>query len=172
MKFATAALLAFGVAANDRIEVFHPSNYKNLMSTLIDGLVHKKFQKTDLGATGIVTWAQCSDDVGVFVFDESATSTDPSPVVKGSDVKLNLGGQVSDTMIVTNIHVHVLWNGSNLYDQDLKQNNTYDSTYKYTVGWNVPSYAPSGHYDVTMTGTGSSEGTDGTVLCVNAQFDL
>ena len=121
MKFATAALLALGVVADDRIDVFHPSNYKNLMSSLIDGVVHKKFnQDANLGATGIVTWKQCADQAGVFVFDKSATNTVPNPVTKGKDVKLNLAGSVSDTMTVTNIHVHVLWNGSNLYDQDLK----------------------------------------------------
>ena len=57
MKFATAALFALGVAADDRIDVFHPSNYKNLMSTLIDGIAHKKFNNnTNLETAGVVTW--------------------------------------------------------------------------------------------------------------------
>ena len=45
----------------------------------------------------------------------------------------------------------------------------YDSTYQYSAGWDVPSYAPSGHYDVKITGLDPSKKTD---LCVNASFDL
>ena len=115
MKFAAAALLALGVAADDRINVFNSSNklYKNLMKSLVDDAVHKK---ASLGATGVVTWKQCADQSGVFMFDKSSTNTVPNPVTKGKDVKLNLAGTVSSTMSVNNIHVHVNWNGSSLYD--------------------------------------------------------
>ena len=79
---------------------------------------------------------------------------------------------MQDEIEVTNIHVHVDWNGATLYDQDLKQDNKYDSSYAYTVSWLVPSFAPSGLYDVTLTGTGNYSGDNGKVLCVNAKMTL
>ena len=110
--------------------------------------------------------------MGVFAFDESSTTYNPNPIVKSSTLKLNLAGNVSDEIEVTNVHVHVDWNGSTLYDEDHKQDNKYDSSYAYTISWDVPAYAPSGHYDITITGTGNSEGSSGKVMCVNAQMDL
>ena len=168
-KFSQIALVLGAVSAHDKIDVFGIHNFKNLAQTLIRSS-HLKSDK--VAATGVVTWTQCADQAGDFQFDESSTTYSPNPIVKGTDLKLNLDGIVSDPMEITNIHVHVDWNGSTLYDEDLPQDNKYDSTYAYTVGWNVPSYAPSGHYDVTITGTGNAEGVTGTVMCVNAQMDL
>jgi len=76
-------------------------------------------------------------------------------------------------MEVTNIHIHVDWNGIPLYDEDFKQDNTYDSTYSYSLGWNVPAFAPSGKYAVKIRGTGNAGSVQGgNVICVNANFDL
>ena len=73
---------------------------------------------------------------------------------------------------MTNLHVHVDWNKSTLYDQDVPQDNTYDSAYAFTVGWTVPSYAPSGAYAVNLRATGKSGSVTGSLLCVNATFNL
>ena len=97
-----------------QIPLFNPDNFAK------NGLVGKLMQSpsSNLTATGDVTYGQCDDDAGVFTFDGDNTSNSPAPVVKGSDVTLSLAGVVSDTMEVTNVHIHVDWNGSTLYDED------------------------------------------------------
>ena len=55
----------------------------------------------------------------MFTFDESSTTTTPSPITKGSTINLNLAGIVSNNIEVTNVHIHVDWNKSTLYDQDI-----------------------------------------------------
>ena len=150
------------------IDLYNPANFSkhNLVKNLLESKVNM------VQGTGDVTFAQCDDDFGVFSFDKTNTKTDPSPVTKGSHVNFNLAGIVSDEIIVDNLHIHVDWNGSTLYDEDHNQHNTYDSSYNYKLGWDVPSFAPSGHYHVIISGTGSNEGDNGTVLCVTADMDL
>ena len=176
MKTASAVLLALGlVSAHNnvdsvRIDVFHPMNFMKI--DMAKSLVKSVTDEKALNA-GTVTWAQCDDAAKVFTFDESSTTYSPDPIVKGSDISLNLAGIVSAPIEVTNVHVHVDWNGSTLYDQDLKQDNKYDSSYAYSVKWSVPSYAPSGHYKATLKGTGTPDkGGDHSVLCVTADFDF
>ena len=82
-------------------------------------------------------------------------------------------GIVSETIDVSNINIHVDWNGAPLYDEDHDEENKYDSDFTYQLGWDVPSFAPSGDYFITVTGTGTTEsGENGTVLCVNAAMTL
>ena len=72
--------------------------------------------------------------------------------------------------------MHVDWNGSPLYDEDHKDEKDFDSQYSYDLGWDVPSFAPNGKYNVTLTGTGACDDcpSDGDckVLCINAQFEF
>ena len=76
-------------------------------------------------------------------------------------------------MTLKNVHIHVDWNSSPLYDEDDKGLNVYDSDVEYNLGWNVPSFAPSGHYDIHVTGTGDAASlTDAKVMCIYAQMDL
>ena len=96
--------------------------------------------------------------MGAFTFDEDNTKVTPYPVKKGDTILFHLVGIVSDTITVTNVHVHVDWNKSTLWDEDHKQNNTYDSDYSYDLSWLVPSYAPSGDYDIHLKGTGTDQG--------------
>ena len=110
--------------------------------------------------------------MGAFTFDEDNTNVKPYPVKKGDTINFHLAGIVSDTITVTNVHVHVDWNGSTLWDEDHKQNNKYDSDYKYDLSWAVPSFAPSGKYDIHLKGTGTDQGVEGVVLCVEAIMNL
>lgn len=76
-------------------------------------------------------------------------------------------------MTLKNIHIHVDWNDSPLYDEDNEGSTVYDSDVEYRLGWNVPAFAPDGHYDVHITGTGDTDSVkDGKVLCIRAQMDL
>ena len=122
---------------------------------------------------GDVTYQQCDDDVGQFTFDDSNTYNDPSPVNKGSDLNLNLAGVFGDSGTLSNIHIHVDWNGTPLYDEDHNQSTPIGDEFKTTIGWNVPSFAPSGDYDVFLYGYGDmSSQTGAKVFCINAKMTL
>jgi hypothetical protein len=152
MKF---ALLAVGAAAAKmhhdplHLPVFHPSNFMNanVARTMI-----KSLQQGKTVTTGEVTYNQCSDSENKFTFDESMTTVAPYPVTKGTHLTFDLGGIVSSPMEVDGVHVHVNWNGTPLYDEDVKVGKEFDSTVDIQFGWDVPSYAPSGKYEIHVTG--------------------
>jgi hypothetical protein len=154
------------------IDLFNAGNFANMGQ---HSLVKQMLDQTTLIAVddnlrvGEVTYTQCDDDTGSFTLDTDSTSNDPNPVTKGQDVSLNLVGIVSDSIEVKNVHIHVDWNGTPLYDEDNKQDNTYDSDYTYSLKWNVPSYAPSGDYDITVTGLDDAQSK---LLCVEAKMTL
>ena len=150
------------------IPLFKPENFAK--ASLVKELMMSKV--ANFKGTGDVTYGQCADDAGVFTFDADNTSNVPAPAVKGSDVTLNLAGIVSDSIEVTNVHIHVDWNGSTLYDEDHAQDNVYDSSYNYSLKWAIPSYAPSGAYAVKVLGTGNSSAGAGSVMCITANFTL
>ena len=75
-------------------------------------------------------------------------------------------------MQVLNINVHVEWKGTTIWEQDIKQDNIYSNDYLYTVAWDISSLAPSGEYDVTISGTGNANGFPGKVLCTNYKMVL
>ena len=110
----TIALLALGAVSADEITMFAPNNWTNIMKMIIN----QDFTQ-QVGA-GQITWTQCDDDAGVFIFDEDSTSVTPNPVTKGQHASLNLGGLVQDTLEITNIHFHADWKGTGVYDQDFK----------------------------------------------------
>ena len=55
-------------------------------------------------------------------------------------------------MELSNVHVKVDWNSSSLWDEDHLMEYKDSSAYRYTISWDIPSFAPSGHYDITLTG--------------------
>ena len=171
-KLAYAALIASGASAHaeHKINPFAVENFMN--KNLLPSLIKTATMETP-NDIGIVTFNQCDDDAGAFTLDTKATTEQPNPVTKGQDVKLMLRGIVSEFMEVEDLHVHVNWNGSTLYDEDITGVHDYTTSYSFDVSWNVPSYAPSGNYDVTLTGKGKTDDLpDGTVLCVHATFSL
>lgn len=56
-------------------------------------------------------------------------------------------------MTVEKTFVHVKWNDQIIYedDEDFDQALHYDGVYNYSVSWDIPSFAPSGEYNVTFT---------------------
>ena len=120
------------------------------------------------GATP-ATLQQCPDDFNAFQVDLAATTINPNPLVKGQSVYFDIKGIVTEPITVKNIHIHVDWNSSPLYDEDHDVEKTYDADYDYTLDWAVPGFAPDGHYDVSFVGTDP----DGKVnVCIKAQFDF
>ena len=89
----------------------------------------------------------------------------PNPLSKGITVEFDLKGIVIESMNVKNLHIHVDWNGSTLYDEDHPQVNTYDSDYDFTASWMIPGFAPDGHYAINFKAV---DETGKSNLCVNA----
>ena len=166
-----SVLAALGCANAHTIDLFNPANFANMGQ---DSLVKQMLETTSLvavtDAIGSVTFSQCDDDKQTFTLDTDATKSDPDPVVKGDKVALDLHGIVKDSIEVKNVHIHVDWNGSTLYDEDNKQDNTYDSDVDYSLQWDVPSYAPSGDYDIHVKAYGDDENT--VLFCVEATMTL
>ena len=162
------ALAALGaVSGKITLDIFNPRNFmnKNIAKTMLESFSNPVEQSLE---TGTVTWGVCADQEHKFTFDQSMTSYSPNPVVKNHNLDLNLGGTVSSTMHVSKIHVHVNWNNTPLYDQDVTVNKDFTSVLTEQIEWFVPSYAPSGTYDVTLTGYDTTQ----TDLCVKATMVL
>ena len=175
MKFATLLALTAGVSAESfQIDPFAIQNF--MKADVLPELV----KSTKVTATKLakgepilrdstkVEWSQCDDDKGVFTLDTDNTSAIPDPLQKGKDVGLNLAGVLSDDIDLSNVHIHVDWNGTPLYDEDHKGDQHFSDSLTYNLKWSVPSYAPNGDYSVILTGVdkdGSSKD-----FCVNAKF--
>ena len=172
MKFTSAVALVLSAvnAADIKINLWQGNNLpkENLLQSLIQSI-----SLIGVNEVGKVTYTQCDDDAGVFIFDEDSTTNSPDPVIVGQDLNFHLAGLLSDDITVENVHVHVDWNSSPLYDEDHAVGQTYSGDFAYDMAWNVPSYAPKGNYDVTITGTGSTGGSDTEkVMCINAKMEL
>ena len=167
-KFATALLVSI-VAANDiTIGQIPLQNYlsKDLVKNMISTL---RIKANGLHDTGKVSYSQCDDETGSFQLDTSSTYNSPDPLTKGIDISFVLAGILSDDIHVDNVHIHVDWNGSPLYDEDHKDAvKDFSDSFNMKLGWSVPSYAPDGNYAVKLVGTNAS--TSKTNLCVDAAF--
>ena len=146
----------------------------NLFKVLVDKVQGKKLMDGDIGH---VTWTECEAAVkDDFVPDFSLTYAQPDPAVKGGNVGLNLGGIFNMDTTVTNARIDVLWAGSPLHREDhpLSEVVPANGPFAYTLGWYIPPFAPSGHYEVTITINGTTAGspTAQPVGCLNADFDL
>ena len=151
------------------LDIFHPTNFMTVpvAKTLLSQVIDPKTEKI-VGGGGSVTWSQCPDDIGAFTFDQDSTTFTPNPLTKGSHLSLDLKGIVSQSITQDNVHVHVDWNKTTLYDNDVKGTDTFDSQYEFKFGWDVPSYAPNGDYAITFKGT--EPGDKKSVMCVQAAF--
>ena len=167
-KLATALLVSNVAAADITIGKIPLQNYlsKDLIKNMITTI---RIKANGLGDVGKVIYSQCDDDTGSFQLDTSSTSNTPDPITKGADLSFNLAGILSDDIHVDNVHVHVDWNGSPLYDEDHKDGTKdFSDNFNMVLGWNVPAYAPDGNYAVKLVGTNAS--TSKTNLCVDATF--
>ena len=173
-SFAALAALGLVSAKGEKVDmtalpVFNQASFAKhniLKSMLSNSLLNVKDD------AGMVSYSQCDDKAGIFTLDDQSTSNTPQPLTKGVNLQFNLAGILADHMTISNVHVHVDWNGTPLYDEDHTQTNEYDDTYNYQLGWDVPAFAPDGEYIVRITGIGStSSAAEGsTVYCMLANF--
>ena len=142
MKF--FALAGAAAAHTIKTDMFTYAKAPNFMQSLMASVMHGG-EKAD---PGVPSFSQCDDDLGAFTFDGDSTSVTPNPITKGSTIDFDLVGGFSDSVSVDNLHVHVDWNGSPLYDEDDEDGNTYDADYDFKLSWDVPAYAPDGDYKI------------------------
>ena len=147
-------------------DIFNPANF--MKAGLAQQLLEAPTKP--VGATGVVTWGQCTDSEGKFTFDEASSSYSPSPLVKGKNVELDLQGIVDSTIELKRVHVNAKWNGASLYDQDINVGKKFTDLLEFDFSWFVPSFAPAGAYDITLTGFDSDNTS--TDMCVNASFNF
>jgi hypothetical protein len=64
-----------------------------------------------------------------------------------------LGGLVTKPTTITNVDINVLWAGTPLHKEDhaISEKHNAGDTFTYSLGWAIPSFAPSGKYHVTIT---------------------
>lgn len=171
MKYATLLALTASASAT-QLDLFNMDNFmtaeavKELMKATSESAT--KILKNELETVSAtkVQWSQCDDDKGIFTMDDS-TAAVPDPLVKGQSVSLNLVGALDEGVDVDHIHVQAKWNGVSLYTHDDPLGKHFDDTITYSFSWDVPSYAPGGKYDVTLTGI---EKDSSKMFCVNAKF--
>lgn len=173
MKFKTAILALLGVASSQlstkfNLDIENFLSSKNIVQSLIQSV-----QQQVHADPGIVQFKQCDDEAGAFTLDVSSTTTTPQPVQKGADLAFNIVGIVNKKVTFKNVHIHVDWNSSPLYDEDHEMDQSYDSDLAYNLGWNMPSFSPAGFYNVTIIATGDSdEKANVKVMCVLSWMDL
>lgn len=130
--------------------------------------IRSKFLAQENGA---VTWKSCPSDGG-FKTDFANTKSNPLIPVKGSNVDLLLQGIWTDDADLEAIKVFCKWNGTALYQQEFARNAHYKEgdVLKDKITWLIPSFAPSGHYTVTLTL--HDKGNENVFGCIQADFDL
>ena len=180
MKFATLLALTASVSANTVIQtdIFNIKNFMkielmpNLLKASADTAAKIAAGEQIVQDGTKVQWGQCDDDKQAFTLDTDNTAADPDPLVKGSDVSLNLVGALSDDITLSNVHVHADWNGTPLYDEDHPEfkGKAFSDILQASLKWSVPAYAPNGNYKITLTGVD----TDGSSkdFCVTADFSF
>ena len=168
---AAAIAIASAYTVKEHVIKTDLSNWAN-SPKLMDNLIKSAGRFFDRKAnkltdSGAITWGNCDSETPAFHFDKDSTTVTPNPLTKGSTIQFDLVGTMDSTTEVDNIHVHVDWNGSSLYDEDDKDGQSYDSDYEFKLSWAVPSYAPDGTYAVKLTGTNAS---NSEVVCAMASF--
>ena len=170
-KAAATVLLASGLASAkvQEIDVFNPMNFANV--DVAKTLIQSVSNPVNAG-TGTVTWGTCPQDFENFNFDESSSTYTPNPITKGSDLVFNIAGFVTEKLDQSKVNIDVKWNGTKLYNHDFVEDLSFDSSYEYSLSFKVPSFAPSGQYDVVISSQGKSASGSGKAVCVTAQMQL
>ena len=58
-------------------------------------------------------------------------------------------GSVNGTAELKRLVLEIFWNKQNIFTQDIEiTDRIYKDVFDYKVGYNVPKFAPDGHYDI------------------------
>lgn len=163
---AVLGLISFA-SAESRIETPLKSFLKP--KALLKNALRQEFEESN-EANGEVKWALCQS-TGAFKPDLSKTYSVPKVPTKNIDVQLVLNGVWTEDSHLEGTKVYVEWNKTPLYVDDFSRKKDFSEGDKYTdnIKWNIPSFAPSGHYAVKITLHDEKGKNHG---CLTADFDL
>jgi len=111
----------------------------------------------------------------VYQIDFKNLYTEPKDVEKGVSAKLFIDGIMTAAEDVRELELDVNWSGVFLHkvEQPESDNVSKNQEYKITFGVNIPSFAPSGQYDLVGYVQGSPDGTTKTNLgCFKCSFTM
>ena len=125
-----------------------------------------------------IKWGECPSKK---VYDVATGVSQPDPPQVGSNVGLNLSILMNQQADIKGIYINVdlTPQGSTspivLYQQDFPATSpgTYSpgDEFSDSVSWLIPSFAPLGHYGVTITVHGADQKSD-NFACLTADFDI
>ena len=132
-----------------------------------------------LGSTASsVTWGACPDKA---VYDVAQGTNFPEPPVVGQNVNLNVDVIFNQDADVKGLDVNVQFTAQGtstpitLYRNDFpaKDAKVYHDGDEFvdSIAWLIPSFAPLGHYAVTITLHGASVSAD-NYACLTGDFDI
>ena len=99
---------------------------------------------------------ECPADSKIFTLNVNKTSAAPDPIVKGTNLLINMIGDLSDTIYVENVLFEVESDDEILFGQNITVSNTFNNTVTQNATYPVPSLASSGEYELRMTGFNDS----------------
>ena len=71
------------------------------------------------------------------------------------------------------MHMAITWNSNLIFTSDIATNEVYpDGSYNQTIKWYMGSFAPAGHYNAYIKMHGLSSIANGTLACLEADWDM
>ena len=115
-----------------------------------------------------MTFTNCggaADPIKVTAVTIGATPT------KGGDNSITITGSVAGHLELKEVDLKVLLNGSQLHTETIPKTDVYDDgdAFNFNYSVSVPSFAPSGKYDVSFSFKNTAAGSSG---CTDVTFNL
>ena len=159
----------------------NPWDVKNLLKPEVSFNLAKSYasslmESKKLGST-LARFSVCENDAGLL---ELENTSDPPAPVKGQTVSIHMDGVSLDSFYITDVFVTCLWNEVGLLAEDYPTSNPQEllmmgDNWSDVIVWDVPGFAPDGHYHITVEVNGKRELTDASkehFACITADFDF
>ena len=101
--------------------------------------------------------------------DNTLTFTDPAVPNKGLTVNFNLGGIFVSPSHLDHLNFKAKLDGIHVYNEDFPVNQDVSDVWTYMLPFDIPSYAPSGHFDVEIA---AIDGSSEQLFVIEAKFTL
>lgn len=113
--------------------------------------------------------AESCDDIGVFRLTRMII--DPETVEKGQSIRIKVLGVFLQNVILKKLHLETFYNGGVIFTDDVDKGNTEQSegTYAYDYEASVPTFVPSGHWEIFLHLLNEKEEK---LSCVKVSFDM
>eukprot|EP00331_Platyophrya_macrostoma_P022766 CAMPEP_0176436144 /NCGR_PEP_ID=MMETSP0127-20121128/17774_1 /TAXON_ID=938130 /ORGANISM="Platyophrya macrostoma, Strain WH" /LENGTH=137 /DNA_ID=CAMNT_0017819369 /DNA_START=37 /DNA_END=450 /DNA_ORIENTATION=+ len=124
-------------------------------------------------ASAGVVQNDCATDV---ICKTNALELNSDPV-KGNPIGMKWKLDCGQHEFISNLHIYVAFNGFSFHEEEVDQKIEVAGGSQGEIDYSVliPSFAPSGHYQVNLTAQGNADDAgkrDTTLNCVSVEFDL